>query len=71
MTVLGKSNADSDHNLPRWRFTRELKRKVVEQLLDSGLIGAKVAREHTLHPNQLCPLAQRVSPHGSSAARSG
>ena len=53
MTVSEKI-ADSYRNLPRRRFTREFKRKVVEQLLDSGLTVAEVAREHALHPNQLC-----------------
>ncbi|CAM5407147.1 IS66-like element accessory protein TnpA [Eoetvoesiella caeni] len=53
MTVSEKI-ADSYRNLPRRRFTLEFKRKVVEQLLDSGLTVAEVAREHALHPNQLC-----------------
>ena len=44
----------SFRNLPRRRFTREFKRDVVEHLLHSGRTVAEVAREHDLHPNQLC-----------------
>jgi transposase len=46
--------AGSFRNLPRRRFTREFKRDVVEHLLRSGRTVAEVAREHDLHPNQLC-----------------
>lgn len=49
-----KISAQSYRNLPRRRFTQEFKRQVVEQLLNSGLTVAEVAREHELHPNQLC-----------------
>lgn len=49
-----KISAVSYRNLPRRRFTQEFKRQVVEQLLNSGLTVAEVAREHELHPNQLC-----------------
>lgn len=49
-----KISAESYRNLPRRRFTKEFKRQVVEQLLNSGLTVAEVAREHELHPNQLC-----------------
>lgn len=49
-----KIAAVSYRNLPRRCFTREFKHRVVEQLLDSGLTVAEVAREHELHPNQLC-----------------
>lgn len=49
-----KISAESYRNLPRRRFTQEFKRQVVEQLLNSGLTVAEVAREHELHPNQLC-----------------
>jgi transposase len=72
MTVSEKS-ADSYRNLPRRRFTREFKRKVVEQLLDSGLTVAEVAREHALHPNQLCRWRNEyrhteVAPHARAEA---
>lgn len=45
----------SYRNQPRRRFTQAYKDQVVEQLLsDQSLTVAQVAREHDVHPNQLC-----------------
>lgn len=45
---------DSYRRLPRRRFTHEFKQEVVERLLHTGVTVAQLAREHALHPNQLC-----------------
>lgn len=47
-------NLDSYRRQSRRRFTKEFKREVVERLLDTGATVAQLAREHALHPNQLC-----------------
>ncbi|TAN30147.1 MAG: hypothetical protein EPN31_03405 [Castellaniella sp.] len=45
----------SYRNQPRRRFAQAYKEQVVEQLLaDQSLTVAQVAREHDVHPNQLC-----------------
>jgi transposase len=47
--------SSSYRNQPRRRFTQAYKAQVVEQLLsDQSLTVAQVAREHDVHPNQLC-----------------
>ncbi|TAN27908.1 MAG: hypothetical protein EPN31_09540 [Castellaniella sp.] len=47
--------SSSYRNQPRRRFTQAYKTQVVEQLLsDQSLTVAQVAREHDVHPNQLC-----------------
>ncbi|MFA5702690.1 MAG: transposase [Advenella sp.] len=47
-------SSNSYRHLSRRHFTKEFKRNVVERLLNNGLTVAEVAREHDLHPNQLC-----------------
>ena len=41
-------------NQPRRRFSREIKREVVELLLERAATVAEVARDYDVHPNQLC-----------------
>ena len=48
------TSTDSYRRLSRRHFTKDFKRSVVEHLLNNGLTVAEVAREHDLHPNQLC-----------------
>lgn len=51
---MSEISVGSYRSLPRRRFTKEFKREVVERLLNSDLTVAQLAREHAIHPNQLC-----------------
>ncbi len=48
------TSTDAYRRLSRRHFTKDFKRSVVEHLLSNELTVAEVAREHDLHPNQLC-----------------
>ena len=48
------TSTDSYRRLSHRHFTKDFKRSVVEHLLSNELTVAEVAREHDLHPNQLC-----------------
>ncbi len=61
---ISKISVESYRSLPRRRFTKEFKREVVERLLNSNLTVAQLAREHAIHPNQLCRWRQEYL-HGS------
>lgn len=70
MTV-SKVDSDSYRRLPRRRFTKAFKRDVVERLLDTGVTVAQLAREHDLHPNQLCRWRNEFLRQGHSGDKIG